>query len=72
MADQVAVPTRNLHHVPDAIDDVHAIFIEPLAAAFRITEQITLNPSVSFAVLGDGKLGLLCAGSRTSAARAFT
>lgn len=61
MAERVAVPTANLHDVPDVIDDRQAVFIEPLAAAFRISEQIDLNPDVSLAVLGDGKLGLLCA-----------
>ena len=61
MADFVAVPSQNLHEVPDAIEDVQAVFIEPLAAAFRITEQIALGPGVSIAILGDGKLGLLCA-----------
>ena len=61
MADWVAVATQNLHSVPDAIDDLQAVFIEPLAAAFRILEQIDLDDSVSFAVLGDGKLGILCA-----------
>ena len=61
MADKVAVPTRNLHIVPDAIDDSRAIFIEPLAAAFRITEQIELNRALTLAIVGDGKLGLLCA-----------
>jgi threonine dehydrogenase-like Zn-dependent dehydrogenase len=61
MADRVAVPSRNLHAVPDSIDDLQAIFIEPLAAAFRITEQVELGPGVSMAILGDGKLGILCA-----------
>jgi threonine dehydrogenase-like Zn-dependent dehydrogenase len=61
MADLVAVPERNLHAIPDSLDDREAAFIEPLAAAFRITEQVDLGPSVSSAVLGDGKLGILCA-----------
>jgi threonine dehydrogenase-like Zn-dependent dehydrogenase len=61
MADQVCVPEVNLHRIPDAIDDRAAVFIEPLAAAFRMTEQLTLDNSVAMAVLGDGKLGLLCA-----------
>ena len=61
MADWVAVPSQNLHFVPDTIDDLQAVFIEPLAAAFRILEQIELGDGVSFAVLGDGKLGMLCA-----------
>ena len=61
MAERVAVPERNLHAIPDAIDDRRAIFVEPLAAAFRIIEQIPLESSTRVAVLGDGKLGLLCA-----------
>jgi threonine dehydrogenase-like Zn-dependent dehydrogenase len=61
MADFVTVPARNLHVIPDAVDDLSAAFIEPLAAAFRITEQVDLNPGMTTAVLGDGKLGLLCA-----------
>lgn len=61
MADLVTVPIRNLHHIPDSIDDRQAVFIEPLAAAFRVTEQVDLHPGVNVAVLGDGKLGLLCA-----------
>lgn len=61
MADVVNVPSRNLHNIPDAIDDQTAVFIEPLAAAFRITEQIELGPDVTMAILGDGKLGMLCA-----------
>ncbi len=41
MADRVCVPERNLHAIPDAIDDGEAVFIEPLAAAFRIAEQVS-------------------------------
>ena len=61
MADLVSVPTRNLHPIPDAITDREAVFVEPLAAAFRITEQVELGAGQRVAVLGDGKLGLLCA-----------
>jgi threonine dehydrogenase-like Zn-dependent dehydrogenase len=61
MADRVRVPIANLHDVPDAISDREAVFIEPLAAAFRISEQIPLGPEVRMAIVGDGKLGLLCA-----------
>jgi threonine dehydrogenase-like Zn-dependent dehydrogenase len=61
MADRVAVPERNLHAIPDTIDDRRAVFIEPLAAALHATEQVDLSPGTRAAVLGDGKLGLLCA-----------
>jgi threonine dehydrogenase-like Zn-dependent dehydrogenase len=61
MADRVCVPEANLHAIPDAVGDREAVFIEPLAAAFRITEQIEVDPETNLAILGDGKLGLLCA-----------
>ena len=59
MADRVTVPERNLHFIPDAIADDQAVFIEPLAAAFRITEQVEFRPETRVTVVGDGKLGLL-------------
>jgi len=39
----------------------HAVFTEPLAAACGILERISINNSDRVAVIGDGKLGLLCA-----------
>lgn len=59
MAERVAVPERNLHPIPDAIADEEAVFIEPLAAAYRIIEQVEFRPGMSATVVGDGKLGLL-------------
>ena len=61
IAERVCVPARNLHAIPDTVDDRAAVFVEPLAAAFRIGEQVPLGPDVELAILGDGKLGLLCA-----------
>ncbi len=61
MAEEVCVPRRNLHAIPDTVDDHSAVFIEPLAAAFRIAEQIALGQETNLAILGDGKLGILCA-----------
>ena len=60
-ADYVTVPTANLHIVPENISDEEAVFAEPLAAAFEILSQIQLNPGDEVLVLGDGKLGNLCA-----------
>jgi threonine dehydrogenase-like Zn-dependent dehydrogenase len=60
-AEYVAVPVANLHRVPDAIDDEHAVFTEPLAAAFEILDQVCLSSGIDCVVLGDGKLGLLVA-----------
>ena len=60
-AEYVAVPTANLHLVPDNVSDEEAVFTEPLAAAFEILEQIQLSPGDDVLVMGDGKLGMLCA-----------
>jgi len=60
-ADYVSVPMENLHLVSDNIRDEEAVFTEPLAAAFEILTQIQVNPGDDVLVLGDGKLGNLCA-----------
>jgi threonine dehydrogenase-like Zn-dependent dehydrogenase len=60
-AEYVAVPAKNLHPVPDNVSDEEAVFTEPLAAAFEILTQIELDPGDEALVLGDGKLGNLCA-----------
>jgi threonine dehydrogenase-like Zn-dependent dehydrogenase len=60
-AELLAVPAANLHAVPDGVADEAAVFTEPLAAAFSILEQVPIGPGMRVTVLGDGKLGLLCA-----------
>lgn len=60
-AEFLRLPSRNLLVVPDAVDDDQAVFAEPLAAAYAITEQVDLDLKTKVAVIGDGKLGLLCA-----------
>lgn len=60
-AEFVSVPANNLHVVPENVSDEEAVFTEPLAAAFEILEQVQLNPGDEILVLGDGKLGNLCA-----------
>ncbi len=60
-ADYVSVPIANLHVVPDSIRDEEAVFTEPLAAAFEVSAQIQLNPGDDVLIIGDGKLGNLCA-----------
>ena len=59
-AEYVALPAVNVHVVPENVLNEEAVFVEPLAAAFEIIEQISLNPSDRVIVLGDGKLGILC------------
>lgn len=60
-ADRVALPVCNLHAVPDAVSTEEATFVEPMAAAFEILEQVHIRPVHRVMVLGDGKLGLLTA-----------
>lgn len=60
-AEFLQLPSRNLLAVPDAVTDEQAVFAEPLAAAYGITEQVEISTDSTVAVIGDGKLGLLCA-----------
>ena len=60
-ADYLCLPIENLHPLPDAVSDDQAVFVEPLAAACEITQQVHIRPTDRVIVLGDGKLGLLCA-----------
>lgn len=60
-ADAIAVPQRNLHLVPDSLPDDIAVFTEPVAAAFQIPAQMRINRDDRVIVLGDGRLGNLCA-----------
>ena len=52
------LPYKNVFEISDNIDDITATFVEPLAAAYEILEQIHIKPDYRVAVLGDGKLGL--------------
>ncbi len=60
-ADLIAVPQRNLHLVPESVPDDVAVFTEPVAAAFQIPAQLTIGKNDRIIVLGDGRLGNLCA-----------
>lgn len=60
-AEYLHLPVVNLHRVPESVPDEAAVFTEPLAAACEITQAIHIRPTDRVAVLGDGKLGLLCA-----------
>ena len=60
-AEYLRLPPSNLIPVPDSVSDAEAVFAEPLAAAYGIGEQVAIGPETHIAVVGDGKLGLLCA-----------
>ncbi|MEO8436048.1 MAG: alcohol dehydrogenase catalytic domain-containing protein [Pyrinomonadaceae bacterium] len=60
-AEFVRLPARNLLAVPEEVTDHQAVFAEPLAAACGILERAAITEATTVAVIGDGKLGLLCA-----------
>lgn len=60
-ADYLTLPLDNLHPVPDSVTDDQAVFVEPLAAACEILEQVNMAKFREAAVLGDGKLAQLVA-----------
>lgn len=60
-AEFLTLPEGNLHVVPRAIANEQAVFVEPLAAACEILDQVKIPRGAPTAVLGDGKLGLLAA-----------
>lgn len=58
-AEYLTLPEKNLHIIPDSITDEQAVFVEPIAAAFEIKDQISLNPEWKVAIVGDGRLSQL-------------
>ena len=60
-ADRFTLPIKNLIEVPKGMDDDHAVFTEPVAAACNILQQAHIVDRPYITVLGDGRLGLLCA-----------
>lgn len=61
MAEYITVPTNILFEVPENVTNEQAVFVEPLAAACEILEQLHIEPMSKIVVLGDGKLGLTTA-----------
>ena len=60
-AEYVTMPVNVVFEIPDEVEDEQAVFVEPLAAACEITEQLHIQPIQKVLVLGDGKLGLTTA-----------
>lgn len=61
IAEFTTLPVENLHLVPENLSDAEAVFVEPLAAALQILEQVKIRKNDDVLVLGDGRLGLLAA-----------
>jgi len=60
-AEQLVVKVKTLHAVPDNVSDRQAVFIEPLAAAFRLVEQLQNRDYQDVLLVGAGRLGQLIA-----------
>lgn len=60
-AEYCAVPITNLIALPEGLETIDAVFAEPLAAALEIAHQRHIKSGTKLAVMGDGKMGLLCA-----------
>ncbi len=71
-ADHLMLPVANLRRVPESLPDEAAVFVEPVAAAFEILEQMPADAGREAVVLGDGKLGLLVAQVLAQAGYAVT
>ena len=71
-AEYITLPIPNLYRVPDSISDAHAVFVEPLAAAYRIIEQNIIQNNDKICIIGDGKLGLLTAEVLVHAVNKYT
>ena len=60
-AEYLTIPRENLHELPASVTTEEAVFVEPLAAALEIQEQVKIAPSDRVLVVGRGKLGSLIA-----------
>ncbi len=60
-AEYLVLPDDNLHELPSSVSDLEGVFVEPLAAAFEVTEQVQISKGEKAAVIGDGRLGQLVA-----------
>ncbi|MBV8452544.1 MAG: alcohol dehydrogenase catalytic domain-containing protein [Deltaproteobacteria bacterium] len=58
-AEYLTLPDSNVIRLPDSIPDELAVFVEPIAAAYEIFEQIHLGRNERILILGDGRLGSL-------------
>ncbi|MGB8412102.1 MAG: alcohol dehydrogenase catalytic domain-containing protein [Candidatus Binatus sp.] len=60
-AEFLRLPDANLNPIPDSMPDDVAVFVEPVAAAYEIFEQVHLSRNQTIAVIGDGRLGAIVA-----------
>ena len=58
-AEYLWLPAANLHALPEALDDMAGVFVEPTAAACQILTQTDMTSEDEVVVLGDGRMGLI-------------
>jgi 2-desacetyl-2-hydroxyethyl bacteriochlorophyllide A dehydrogenase len=58
-AEYAAAPARACYHLPDALDDMQAAFVEPLACVVHAMKRIRILPADPVLILGAGPMGLL-------------
>ena len=72
MAEYCILPKKNLFVVPADISNEQAVLTEPLSAACEILEQLPIRGNERVVVLGDGRLGILCAWALSTVASDVT
>ncbi len=60
-AEYFTLPKQALIEVPESLSDEEAVFVEPLAAAVRILDQVSIGSHDKVVVVGAGRLGQLIA-----------
>lgn len=60
-AEYITLPLEILFEVPENVSNEQVVFVEPLAAACEILEQLHIQPIQKVLVQGEGKLGLTTA-----------
>jgi threonine dehydrogenase-like Zn-dependent dehydrogenase len=61
LAEQLAVPVRSLHRLPDAIDAAMGALVEPGGNALRAAQATNAKPGDRVLVVGPGTIGTLIA-----------
>jgi len=59
LAEQLLVPERALHALPDTVDDATGALVEPGGCAWRAVEAARVGPGARVCVFGPGTLGML-------------
>ncbi len=58
-AEQLALPARGLHRLPDNLSYPHAAMIEPVSIAVHAVRRVAVGPEDTAVVVGAGMIGLL-------------